>query len=166
MMMMKKQKAFTLIEVVVVIALIAILALMALPDFSLAAVRKQIKESEPLIKVAKGAVGGFYGLSGTMPKDNAEAGLPEPAKLVGNHVAGIEVKDGAVHITFGNMVHGGIKDKKLTLRPAYVEGQQAVPVAWVCSKGEVPKGMVIAGVDLTDFPDKFLPIECRSREVK
>lgn len=159
-----KQHAFTLIEMVVVIAIIAILALLALPDFSLAAVRKQIKDSGALIEVAKAGVARTYALSGQMPVNNMDAGIPEVAKLVGTHVIGIEVKNGAVIVTFGNSVNSGILNRKLTLRPAFVEGQQAVPISWVCAQGRIPVGMTLAGNDETDFPAKFMPLECRAPE--
>ena len=161
---MQKNTGFSMLEMVVVIAIIAILALIALPDFSMAAVRKQIKDSGALMEVAKSGVMRSYALTGQMPTNNMEAGVPEPIKLVGTHVTGIEVKNGAVIVTFGNTVNDAIRNRKLTLRPAFVEGQPAVPISWVCSQGRVPVGMTLAGIDETDFPDKFTPIECRKPE--
>lgn len=157
---------FSLIEIAIVLAVLGILAALALPDFSLAAVRGQMKESAPLIDVAKRNVATFYALTGKMPADNVEAGLPEAAKLVGKHVTGISVQDGAVHVTWGNSVNSNLLGKVLTVRPAYVDGQQAVPVSWICSAAPVPVGMLIAGLDKTDLPVKYTPIECKAREVK
>jgi len=154
---------FTLIEIVIALVIIGILAVMAMPDLSVAAVRGQIRESAPLIDVAKLAVAKSYALTGKMPADNLEAGLPESAKLVGKYVTGVSVKDGAVDVTWGNSVNSFLADKKLTLRPAYVEGQPLVPVSWICSQASVPTGMLIAGADATDLPAKYLPFECKAK---
>jgi type IV pilus assembly protein PilA len=150
-------------EVVIVLVIIGVLAVMAMPDLSIMAVRGQIKESAPLIDVAKQGVARAFVANGKMPADNAEAGIPESAKLVGKFVTGVDVKDGAVVVTWGNSVNGALKDRKLTLRPAYVDGQPAVPIAWICAAATVPKGMMIAGKDVTDFPAKFVPLECQPR---
>jgi type IV pilus assembly protein PilA len=157
-------RGFSLMEMLFVLAIIAIIAFMALPDVSIATVRSQIKESNALITVAKTAVGTYHTQNGKMPADNAEALLPEPGKLVGKFVARIEVKDGALHITWGNSVFTQIKETTLSLRPAYVEDQPLVPLSWVCARAAVPTGMRLAGSDRTSMPAKYVPLECRGAE--
>ncbi|MCA3019798.1 MAG: prepilin-type N-terminal cleavage/methylation domain-containing protein [Rhodocyclaceae bacterium] len=157
------RQGFTLIEMVIVLVLIGILAVFAMPDLSAAAIRGQIKESGPLIDVAKQGVVRGYGALGKFPADNVEAGIPEPTKLVGKYVARIDVKDGAVNVTWGNSVNSSIKDKVLTLRPAYVDGQPTVPIAWVCAAAPIPNGMILTGADATDMPTKYVPMECQAR---
>ena len=156
-------RGFTLIEMVIVLVIIGVLAVFAMPDLSVAAIRGQIKESGPLLDVAKQGVVQSYGALGKFPANNIEAGIPEPAKMVGKYVTRVDVKDGAVNITWGNSVNGSIKDKVLTLRPAYVDGQPAVPITWVCAAAPVPKGMVLTGVDATDMLAKYVPLECQAR---
>jgi type IV pilus assembly protein PilA len=158
-----RRNGFTLIEIVIVLVVLGILAVMAMPDLSVAAVRGQIKESASLIDVAKKGVQTAYTLTGVMPATNVEAGLPEPAKLVGKYVTGIDVKDGAVNVTWGNSVNSNLAGKVLTLRPAYVDGQPTVPVSWICSAAPVPVGMKLAGADKTDFPKKYTPFECQPK---
>ena len=148
---------------VIVLVLIGVLAVFAMPDLSVATIRGQIKESGPLIDVAKQGVLRGYAALGKFPADNVEAGIPEPTKLVGKYVARIDVKDGAVNVTWGNIVNTSIKDKVLTLRPAYVDGQPMVPVTWVCAAAPIPKGMVLNGADATDMPAKYVPLECQAR---
>ena len=148
---------------VIVLVLIGVLAVFAMPDLSVATIRGQIKESGPLIDVAKQGVLRGYAALGKFPVDNVEAGIPEPTKLVGKYVARIDVKDGAVNVTWGNSVNSSIKDKVLTLRPAYVDGQPMVPVTWVCAAAPIPKGMVLNGADATDMPAKYVPLECQAR---
>ncbi len=161
--MKKSTHAFTLIEMMVVVAIIAILAVMAFPDLSVATIRTQIKESAQLINVAKQGVTNFWALNGKMPADNVEAGLPEPAKMVGKYVARIEIKNGAVNVVWGNSASTYIKDKKMTVRPAYVDGQPLIPLSWICASAPVPKGMTLAGVDITDIPLKYTPLECLAK---
>jgi hypothetical protein len=62
---------------VIVLVLIGILAVFAMPDLSVAAIRGQIKESGPLIDVAKQGVVRGYGALGKFPADNVEAGIPD-----------------------------------------------------------------------------------------
>ena len=159
----QSHRGFSLIEMVIVLVMIGVLAALAMPDLSVATIRGQIKESGPLIDVAKQGVVRAWSLAGRMPADNIEAGIPESAKMVGKYVAAVTVKDGAVNVTWGNSINGSIKDKVLTLRPAYVEGQPAVPMTWVCASAPVPTGMVLAGADATDMPQKYVPLECQAR---
>ncbi len=161
--MTHQRHGFTLIEMVIVLVIIGVLAVFAMPDLSAAAIRGQIKESGTLIDVAKQGVVRSYGVLGKFPADNIEAGIPEPLKLVGKYVAHIDVKDGAVNITWGNSVNGSIKDRVPTLRPAYVDGQPAVPIIWICAAAPVPTGMVLAGKDATDMPPKYVPLECQAK---
>jgi type IV pilus assembly protein PilA len=51
--------------------------------------------------------------------------------------------------------------KKLTLRPAIVEGYPAVPLAWVCGNAGTPGKMKVAGDNETTLPNPHLPIDCR-----
>jgi len=71
------------------------------------------------------------------------------------------VHEGAVVITFGNHVNRFIDKKKLTLRPAIVEGHPIVPIAWVCGNASVPEKMKARGRNDTDIPPPQLPIDYR-----
>jgi type IV pilus assembly protein PilA len=163
---MKFQRAFSLMEILVVVAIIAILALMAMPDLTSPTIRAQIKDSGSLIDVAKQGVVQVYGLTGMFPKDNKEAGVPEADKMIGKYVTKVEVKDGAVTMTFGNSAHSAIKGKKLTVRPAYVDKQPLIPISWICGGSAVPAGMLIAGQNITDMPPKYTPLECGAPTMK
>lgn len=157
---MKFQRAFTLMEIVIVVAIIAILALMAMPDMTSPTIRAQIKDSGTLIDVAKAGVVQVYGSTGTFPKNNKEAGVPEPDKMIGKYVTRVEINNGAVTMTFGNSAHVAIKGTKLTVRPAYVENQPSIPISWICGGHPIPNGMQIAGQNITDMPPKYTPLEC------
>jgi len=152
---------FTLIELLVAVAVLAILATLALPSFQGPMVRQQIVDSSTVINVAKTAVSARWTATQKLPVDNADAGLPDGDKLVGNYVSSITVDGGALHVVFGNQVNGAIKGKTLTFRPAVVDAAPMVPVAWVCGLAETPDKMSAKGINRTDVDAKYLPLNCR-----
>lgn len=153
---------FTLIELMVAVAVMAILATLALPSVQVPFVRQQVVDSASLINMAKAGVSGKWSLAQKLPMDNAEAGLPEADKLVGNYVDSVTVEGGAVHVRFGNQANGAIKGKTLSFRPAVVDSAPTVPIAWVCGQAATPDKMSAKGVDRTDVAAKFLPMNCRA----
>lgn len=150
-----------MIEMVIVIAIIAILALMALPSLVGQTARNQIKESIPLIDLAKRGVEAYYAANRELPADNANAKLPPAERLNGNYVASIAVKDGAITMTFGNKVSGKLTGKKLTIRPAIDKQYTDVPIAWVCHQRAVPASKTAMGTNETNIDLDALPVECR-----
>lgn len=78
----------------------------------------------------------------------------------------VNVNDGAITLTFGNNASKALEGKRLTLRPAVMEGEPMVPIAWVCHALPAPKGMEIRGTNETDIPPGHLPIECRGAPAK
>lgn len=151
-----------MMEMMAVIAVIAILATLAVPSYLERIVRDQIKESLPLADIAKKPIADAWAATQSFPADNAAAGLPVPEKIVANYVSSLTVRDGAIHITFGNRASGAISGKVLSLRPAVVEDAPIVPVAWVCGSAEAPDKMKVAGANLTSVKDGVLPLECRA----
>ena len=149
-----------------VIAVIAILSLMAIPALQDNAMKRQVKEGMKLADVAKKNIEAFWALAGEMPKNNQDAGLPEQNKIVGNMVKQVRVDDGAITLTFGNNASRGLIDKRVTLRPAVVPGEAVVPIAWICARVAVPKGMELRGRDETDIQMSWLPAECRGGDTK
>jgi type IV pilus assembly protein PilA len=159
--MAKDSAGFTWIELLIVIGVIAALAMLAIPGLQEVALRKQVKEALTLASVATVGVQLAYSAKGEMPADNAAAGIPEAAKIIGNQVKAVNVEAGAVTLTFGNNAAKGLHDKHLTLRPAVVPGEGRVPIAWICAATPVPTGMEVRGVDKTDVQASWLPVECR-----
>lgn len=155
------RQGFTLIEVMIALAIVATLAMLAIPSFQDRVIRKQVVEGVELVDFARPLVQAYYSARHTMPADNAEAALPVPAKIVGNYVSGVVVADGAITITYGNHANPNLAGKKLTLRPGVVEGAPVVPIAWVCGRASPPNGMKVIGVDATDLPAPYLPLNCR-----
>ena len=151
-----------MMEMLAVIAVIAILATLAVPSYLERIVRDQIKASLPLADIAKQPIAAAWSSTQSFPTDNAAAGLPVPEKIVANYVSAMTVRDGAIHLTFGNRASGAIAGKVLSLRPAVVEDAPIVPVAWVCGSAEGPDKMKVSGANLTDIKDGLLPLECRA----
>lgn len=159
--MRRRQRGFSIVEMMVVIGVIATLALMTLPTYIEKTVRDQVIEALPLADIAKPPVSVAWALMQALPADNAAAGLPAADKIVNNYVSAVTVQDGAIHMTFGNRVNKSLNGKILTLRPAVVADAPAVPVAWVCGNASVPDKMTVKGVNKTDVPPLFLPNKCR-----
>jgi type IV pilus assembly protein PilA len=152
---------FTLIELMIVISIIGIMATMAVPSYQDRVMRAQVAEGIALAQFARDAVQAQYTHSHTLPPDNAAAGLPPADRIVGNYVTGLSVQQGSIVVTFGNLSNRHLEGRKLTLRPATVDGWPQVPIAWVCGRAPVPARMQAHGADQTSLEDTQLPLDCR-----
>ncbi len=155
------QRGFTLIELMIVIVILGILSVMAIPSYQDRVIRTQVGEGLNLAEFVRQSVQEYYKKNRRMPADNAVLGLPESSKIVGNYVSNLAVQDGVVVITFGNRVNRFILGKKLSLRPAVVDGYPVVPIAWVCGNASVPEKMQVRGKNDTDILGPHLPLDCR-----
>ena len=164
--MRRASAGFTWIEVVLILAVMGILAAMAFPALQDQALKKQVKEALALAVVAKSGVQAAWSAGGEMPGDNKAAGIPEPEKIIGSFVSAVNVEDGAVTLTLGNQASRQLHGKRLTVRPAVVADQAVVPIAWLCHAFPVPNGMEVKGMDATDVPPQWLPVECRGGAAK
>jgi len=133
---------------------------------SLYPVRAQVSEGLAMAGLAKVAVAEHYMSLGRFPIDNAEAGLPAPDLLIGNYVSGIRVEDGAIHIAFGNRADNAIRDRLLSLRPAFPTADpSAGHISWWCGYAPAIDRMSANGRNLTSIPALYLPVQCRGQEL-
>jgi type IV pilus assembly protein PilA len=144
---MKKQQGFTLIELMIVVAIIGILAAIAIPAYQDYTIRAQVSEGLNLSGGAKAAVTEYFQDRGTMPADNAIAGLAANTDIQGKYVAQVNVAAGIIAVTYGNSAHAVITGARLTLTP---DTGNAGSVQWICATG--------APV----IENKHLPAACRT----
>ncbi len=150
-----------MVEMMAVVAVIAILAMLALPSYLDRIVRQQIEAALPLADIAKKPIVDAWAVKLAMPADNAAATLPVPDKIVNNFVSSLTVENGAIHLAFGNRASKSIQGKVISLLPAVVDGEPKVPVAWICGYAEAPGKMTALGVNRTNVPQEYLPLDCR-----
>lgn len=139
----RKEKGFTLIELMIVVAIIGILASIALPAYQDYTVRAKVSEGLTLASSAKAVltesrvtVGRWYA------GGNPSYGLASSTSITGQNVSGIAVAgSGVITITYTNdsLIQGGT----LSLRPTLIAGA----MSWSCSSASIG--------------NKYLPANCR-----
>lgn len=160
-----RQFGFTLIEMMVVVAIIGILATISIPIIMLEVHRDELEEAIIMSERLKSDVNRYYNLNQSFPYDNAEAGMPASAKLIGNKISGVNIQDGAIHIRLGNKIASSLQGKTLTYRPAVVIDSPASPITWLCGYDEPVNGMQAIGDNQTDIIAARLPTDCQKRVV-
>jgi type IV pilus assembly protein PilA len=158
---MKRNRGFTLIELMIVIAILGILTTIALPTYHDRVIRAQVGEALTFADFAKEAIAEHYKRTRRLPRTNAEAGLPEPDKIIGSFVTRLELKDGAINVTLGNRVNKFAAGKVVSVRPASA-GAPAVPLSWACGNAVMPEGLTVTGANATTLSAIYLPVDCRS----
>jgi len=149
-------------SIVVALAIAGILLTIAIPSMLDQVARGQIKEALALASVARKPIDNAWSLGAPLPADNATAGLPAANRIVSNTVSAVTVENGAIHLTLGNKINGALAGKIVSMRPAVVAGENAVPIAWVCGRASPPTPMTLIGADHTDVDERLLPFECKA----
>lgn len=160
-MTIKKLKAFTLIELMIVVSILGILVSIGMPSYHQHTVKNQIKQALLYSEQLKQNINEFYRQNKRFPRNNQEAGLPEPKYLISNYVASVEVTNGAFQISLGNKINQKLAGKTLTVHPFTVDNSVNSPIAWGCGYSKAPQGMSKKGNSNTDVAHYYLPIQCR-----
>ena len=166
--MHKKQRGFTLIELMIVIAIIGVLASIAIPQYQDYVARAKIMEGLSLAQAARTAVAASFQSLGRMPAGSNTAdpnsfNLPAAASFSGKYVSSITVAGGSGVISIvynGNVGDGVTSGQKLTLTP--LTSPQAA-IVWACGYASVTAdGRTVGGPTAgTTVAAKFLPGTCR-----
>ena len=160
-MSLGKAKGFTLIELMIVVAIIGILASVAIPNYSQYIYRAKVTEALNISGELKVKINDYYREKSSFPADNKAAALPEAKFLIGHYVKGIEVQNGAMHISFRDNALEGTGEQVLTIQPLVVTGSPESPIAWLCGYTSPPEGMESVGENRTTVNDRYLPATCR-----
>ena len=139
--MKKHQQGFTLIELMIVVAIIGILAAIAIPAYQDYTIRAKVSEGLAMASAAKSAVSETAQSSGTLPADNAAAGLAPAISLTSKYVSSVTVgANGIITVAMKSSTLGAAGN--LVLTPSI----SAAGVSWTCT---------------SSLPAKYVPQTCR-----
>ncbi len=152
----------------IVLAITGILSSLAMSAYQTYSVRAQIGEGISLAANAKTPIVDSFIVRGQAPATRSSAGLsPNPTDTVGSFVASVEVVNGRVDITYGNMAHVAVAGRTLSLTPYETAG---LDIVWVCGNqipgpGLNPMGFSGGGNQSVQIPTtveaRYLPSSCR-----
>lgn len=140
----KRDRGFTLIELMIVVAIIGILASIAIPAYQDYTVRTQVSEALVMASSLKSEISGnLFVQTGTFTGiSSGSLGIPLPTDLQSSYVAQMAVTDGVIEVHLGNDISPVVAGDVVSLTPSMVGGS----VRWECT---------FSG------PPRFVPENCR-----
>ena len=154
--MLRLQRGFTLIEVMLVVAIIAILAAIALASVQEYAIRSKVSEAILALSACRTAVSEIYQGTGSAAPGANGWGC-ESASQSSKYVSKIETDaNGAVTVTITGIA-GGLEGSVITLIPLNSAG---VPATVAADMGTAVRSWICGGTGTTaDL--RYLPAGCR-----
>ena len=143
----RKQKGFTLIELMIVVAIIGILAAIAIPQYQSYVARSQVSEAISLAGSVKTAIAEYYQAESAWPVSNAKAGVA--ATISGTYVASVVISNttandsstpSVITITMGSAAPTStdIQGKTIVITAA----ASSSSVTWDCDPGTISESYV------------------------
>lgn len=139
---MRKEKGFTLVELMFVVGIIGILAGLAIPAYMDYSTRAKVAEGFNLLDRAKTSVTETYVLSGGWKDDNDAYGLPLATEMSGTWVQSVSAEGNIITVTYNDVS----RDVPAGRTVSMVGVPAAGSVKWTCS---------------SDILLKYLPASCR-----
>lgn len=130
MNIIKNNKGFTIIELMIAVAIIGILAAIAIPAYSNYTARAKASEALTLADSAKTAVSEYYQSNGTLPANNSAAGLA--TSITGTNTSYVTVSDGIITALTTSLGASG----RVTF--SMVPAPTANGITWTCTGGGSP----------------------------
>jgi type IV pilus assembly protein PilA len=139
----KKNKGFTLIELMIAVAIVGILSAIALPAYINYLIRAQISESFELIGGIQVAIEEYYAIHGKFPPTMGDLPIAEPQGKYTNY----SEQNGLIIVTFNANANTKIQGALLGWE-AMADSNTGV-VSWSCG-------------NFTKTALKYLPVVCQS----
>jgi len=140
---MKRQRGFTLLELMFAVGIVGVLAAIALPVYFDYSTRAKVSEGFSLADRVKTGVTETYLMSPGWKDDNSAYGLSDADQITGQYVTGVEAIQDVITITYTG-VGRGVPDGSTVLLVGSPNGGS---VSWVCKSDNIKS--------------KYLPASCR-----
>jgi type IV pilus assembly protein PilA len=158
-MLIRSERGFTLIELMIVVAIIGILSAIGVPAYLSYTARAQVTEGLNLAGGWKVAIIEYYAANGSWPSQADLNGTLPSAGVYASNVT--VIAGGVIQITYDSTrTNSAIKGQMLTLVPYTNDNDD---VLWQCGLAAPPTGtpapLAVAG---TTLAPQYLPTSCNS----